>query len=643
MKLKYFLYSVLASVVMLFAACSPDDDKLGGVDVTPEQLAVGEGFTIDVDQNTNQVTFTSKMPKSYSVYWEYGPMPAEGDKASISGTSTNDVYQLGIAFKGNYYVRMGVQTRGGIVFSDRAPFSIDKLNTSLLSDQLWTLLTGGVDHSKTWMLDLDADGQSIKFLGPKYFYTTGANWNNFHNSKGANYIDSKTWDASTAIEPSTAWNWLADWAGNSWICGAKDYGTMTFDLIGGANVDVNGEKGSFAMDVDNHTITFTGVLPLAIDQNAVAAQCPSGTYKLLYLSDNGMQILFDGANETPFTLNFISKDYKDNYVAPVNTVINLPALWKNLVLPMNQKQTSYKFDTENPYTYFSLSGEELKDGPVKYKASENLGDALIEINSAKNAFTVTDVDGNKTESSFTVSDGEYTTDKDGNVVCSGGGLFTIPSLPQFNISENADVQFGSKDKTLQLLGYEVNDMTGDITDIYLGSKQYDAQGNALYYLAYHLIKQVAGGTVESFTASLSFAAQEYKFLPAAETFITGEGDYTLTVVPDGTINTKDPHLMYLDIPKLLKKHPNADIVIKSVKVDGTELLGSLFTDTDIPRSVGDDPSTGRRYVLSPWGDPSNETDTRHYVYADLLPKFAFSNSIEVTFHVTYDAGEVVLK
>ena len=79
MKLKYFLYSVLASVVMLFAACSPDDDKLGGVDVTPEQLAVGEGFTIDVDQNTNQVTFTSKMPKSYSVYWEYGPMPAEGD------------------------------------------------------------------------------------------------------------------------------------------------------------------------------------------------------------------------------------------------------------------------------------------------------------------------------------------------------------------------------------------------------------------------------------------------------------------------------------------------------------------------------------------------------------------------------------
>ena len=151
--------------------------------MTPEQLAVCEGFTIDVDQNTNQVTFTSKMPKSYSVYWEYGPMPAEGDKASISGTSTNDVYQLGIAFKGNYYVRMGVQTRGGIVFSDRAPFSIDKLNTSLLSDQLWTLLTGGVDHSKTWMLDLDADGQSIKFHGPKYFYTAGANWNNFHNSR----------------------------------------------------------------------------------------------------------------------------------------------------------------------------------------------------------------------------------------------------------------------------------------------------------------------------------------------------------------------------------------------------------------------------------------------------------------------------
>ena len=89
MRLKYFLYSILTSVIMLMTACSPDKDGLGAIDVTADQLAAGKGFSIDVNQETNQVTFKSLMPSSYSVYWEYGPMPADGADASISGTSTN--------------------------------------------------------------------------------------------------------------------------------------------------------------------------------------------------------------------------------------------------------------------------------------------------------------------------------------------------------------------------------------------------------------------------------------------------------------------------------------------------------------------------------------------------------------------------
>lgn len=639
MKLKYFAYSLLASVVMLLAACSPESDDLGAIDVTSAQLAEGTGFTISVDQSTNQATFTSLMPSSYSVYWEYGPMPAEGEAASISGTSTSSSYQVGVAFQGTYYVRMGVQTRGGIVFSDRAPFTINQMNTNWISDELWTLLAGGVGGSKTWELDLDASGTSLIFGGPKWFYTAGANWNNFHDAAGGNYVDSKTWDGAAAIEPTASdwWYWKADWAGNGWICAAKDFGTMTFDLIEGANVEVNGEKGSFGMDVDNHTITFTGVLPLAIDQSAVAAQCPSGTYKIIYLSENAMQILFDGSSETPFSLNYIAKDYKDNYVPPVSETIYLPVDWKNYLLPFNQKQTSYKFDDSDPYTYYSLSGEEITSGMVKFKANENLGDALIEIDQANGKFTITDIDGNKTEAKYTVTDGETTTDDDGNTVCADGGLFTLSEMPEFGISTNADVKFGSKDNTLQLLNYEVSDLTGDVTDIWLGSKQYDAQGNALYYLAYHLVKQVAGGTTESFTANLCYAAQEYSFLPTATTFVTGDGDYTLTVTPDGSIDTQNPHLMYLDVVKILKKYPNADIVIKSIKVDGTELIGGVLTDEIIPRGVGDDATIGRRYILNPWGD--SET----YSYSGLLPNFAFSDNITVTFHVTFDSGDVVLK
>lgn len=642
MKLRYLICSALASAAMLFTACTPDDDSLGGIDVTAE----GINFTVDVDQATNQVVFKSDMSSSYSVYWEYGPMPAEGAAASISGTSTSSTYQVGIAFQGEYYVRMAVQTRGGLVFSNRQSFTIDKLNTNLLADDTWTMLTGGVGKSKTWVLDLDKDGTSLKFGGPKWFYTAGANWNNFHDANGGNYVDSKAWDGAAAIEPSSEWYWAADWAGNDWICGAQDFGTMTFDLINGANVDVNGTKGSFGMDVDAHTITFTGTLPLSIDQSAVAAQCPSGTYKIIYITETAMQILFDGDSETPFSYNYISKDYKDNYVAPVVTTISLPEKWESYVFPFNQLKTTYKFDEDAPYTYYDLAGNEIdvkKSDMATFKGSSNVSDALIAFDiteSNKLKMTVTDFDGNENDLTFTYTKGTLATDGEGNNFYQDAGLITLNgTLPTLAISTEADATFSSADNQLQILAYELSELSGDITDLYIGAKQYDAQGNALYYMAYHLVKQVAGGATESFKASLNFAAQEYSFLDAATTFVTGEGDYTITIKPDGTIDTKTPHLMYLDIPKLLKKYPKADIVIKSVTVDGNELMGTVLTDDLIPRGVGDEATTGRRYFLNPWGD-NEETG---YSYSTLLPNFAFSDNITVSFHVTYDAGDVVLK
>lgn len=642
MKLRYLIYSAIASAAMLVNACTPDDDSLGGIDVTPDDITMGVGFTIDVDQKSNHVTFTSLMPSSYTTYWEYGPMPADGEEAAVSGISTSSTYNVGIAFPNTYYVRMAVQTRGGLVFSDRASFTIDKMNTDLLSDKAWTLLTGGVGKAKTWVLDLDAEGTSLKFGGPKWFYTAGANWNNFHNSKGANYVDSKTWDASTAIEPSDAWYWAADWVGNQWICGAQDFGSMTFDLVNGANVDVNGAKGSFNMDTNSHTISFTGTLPLAIDQSAVAKQCPSGTYKIIYLTENAMQILFDGDNETPFSYNYISKDYKDNYVAPAATSILLPEKWESYVFPANQFQTSYKFDESAPYAYYDLAGKEIeKGGPTTFPGCENIGDALIAFDTSNgNKVTITDVDGNNTELKFDYSAGTLTVDNDSNNVWADAGLISFEGeLPTFGISTNPDDMFFSADNKLQVLAYEVSDLSGDITDLWLGAKQYDAQGNALYYMAYHLVKQVAGGAAESFTASLNWAAQAYSFLPAATTFITGEGEYTMTVTNDGSVNTKDPHLMYLDIIKLLKKHPKADIVIKSVTVDGTELIGAGLTDDLITRGVGDNKVDGRRYLLNPWG----KNEETGYSYSELLPKFGFSDNITVTFNVVYDCGDVVLK
>ena len=606
----------------LFISCSPESDDMGALDLTTAQLAENTGFSVDVDQTTNQVVFKSLLPSSYSVYWEYGPAPTS-EAVSVSGTSTNSTYQVGIAFDGDYYVRMGVQTRGGIVFSDRATFHINAMNPNLISDAAWTMLTGGVGHSKEWVLDLDAAGTSLKFGGPKWFYTSGMSWDSFHNIAGENYLDSEGWDSSTAIDPTYAseWYWSADWAGNGWICGAADYGVMTFDLINGANVDVNGQKGSFNMDVASHTISFTGVIPLSPGQDdAILGQRPDGNYKIIYLTENAMQIMFDGGSNdnTPFTFNYISKEYKDNYVAPVITTIDLPEGWLNYLQPFNQNTTTYKFDEDSPFGWFTLAGEEI--ARTGFDGDPDITDAEFELNSKTKTFKITDIAGNVTEGTYEISD---------------DGVITFSELPSFGISTNKDIKFASSTKQLQVITYELSDRTGDLTDLWLGSRQYDDQGNAYEYLAYHFKKQTGGAQVESFTGVLSFSDTGWAFLNSPEVYITGDGDYTFTLTNDGSSNTQDPYLMFLDVAKILKKHPNTDMILKSIKVDGTEVLGSEegMDDETISRGIGDDPTTGRRYILNPW---SEESATHTHL-------FKFNNTIEVTIGVKFDIGEVVLK
>lgn len=621
MKTKSLLYGLMIGLAWLTTACTPESDSMGSVDLTPAQLAENAGFSVDVDQSTNQVTFKSLLPGNYSVYWEYGPAPTS-DEVSVAGTSTNSTYQVGVAFDGDYYVRMGVQTRGGIVFSDRAAFHIDAMNPNLISDAAWTMLTGGVGHSKTWVLDLDAAGVCLKFGGPKWFYTSGMTWDSFHNVAGENYLDSEQWDASTAIDPTHAndWYWTADWAGNGWICAAADYGTMTFDLVNGANVDVNGAKGSFNMDVASHTISFTGVVPLCLNPDDVIGQRPDGNYKVIYLTENAMQILFDGGSDdnTPFSLNYIAKDYKDSYVAPVITTITLPEGWRDYLQPFNQTITTYKFDEDTPFGWFTLAGEEI--ARTGFEGHPDIADAELELNAKTMTFKVTDVAGQSTEGTYSVGD---------------DGTLGFSQLPSFAISTNSDIKFASATNELQVITYETSDRTGDLTDLWLGSRQYDDQGNAYEYLAYHLKKQTGGAQVESFTGKLSYSDTGWAFLESAEVYITGDGDYTFTLTPNGTTNTQDPYLMFLDVAKILKKHPNADLILKSIKVDGQELLGSEagMDDETISRQLGDDPATGRRYILNPWNDES----------ASHTNLFKFNSSIEVTIGVKFDVGEVVLK
>ncbi len=87
--------------------------------------------------------------------------------------------------------------------------------------------------------------------------------------------------------------------------------------------------------------------------------------------------------------------------------------------------------------------------------------------------------------------------------------------------------------------------------------------------------------------------------------------------------------MFLDVPDILLDYPNADVIIKDVKIDGNSIS---FSDEVISRGAGDDPNTLRRYFFHPWG-----------LNPDEAPKYVFNSSLEVTFEVKMDTGEPFIK
>lgn len=139
MKLKKYIYSSIAAVTMLMAACSPDDIGLSAPNLQPEDLVEGIAFSVTVDEQNN-VTLKSLLDKSYSCYWTHPNGRAQGNEVHFS-----------IPFSGTYEVTFGVDTRGGIVYGAPYQFEVTTNNMDLLSDPLYEYLTGGVGSSKRWV------------------------------------------------------------------------------------------------------------------------------------------------------------------------------------------------------------------------------------------------------------------------------------------------------------------------------------------------------------------------------------------------------------------------------------------------------------------------------------------------------------
>jgi hypothetical protein len=492
MKLK-FLYLFIASLAVYFSACTPDEFDLGAKDVTADDLVEGLAFTITHDTNNpNIVYLESKMGSSYTALWEHPQGRSQASKVTLK-----------MPFDGVYTVKFGVMTRGGVVYGEPVTFTINDFYAGFVDNELWTLISGGVGKSKTWYLDLDAEGVSRYFAGPLYFYGTADGWETVTNG-------------ATAPEGSDSWNWCPDYAGNTWLLTAADFGTMTFDLIGGANVIVEHtaisargtEKGTYMLDVDNHIMRMTDASPLH-DSNRDGVVVDWGNIKILSLTENAMQLgvlrdaVLSGESACLLVYNYISKDYKNNWTPEEKNEPEptLPTNWQTDISQTVTTSVKWVLSPETPFNWANLDGSLMNTAwvsPETYDSWSGFDASIpatyanfsLTMDSKDNSLVYVDKDGNE-------QIGSYTLDEKGFYTFTGATpSFTICGGISLNTSANNQWRITSIEKNL----------SGKITGMWVGVRDAVKPEYMVYLLIPHAGSssdgsEVDNGTETSFDAS----------------------------------------------------------------------------------------------------------------------------------------------
>ncbi|MGS2741007.1 hypothetical protein [Sinomicrobium sp. M5D2P17] len=312
MKIFRYTLSMLLLTGLLAISCQNNDYELGEkLDRSDIQFEVIQDF--DADAGGNTVILINNTPETVSI-WDYG-----------TGRSNRAVDTVRYAFKGDYTIKFSASTAGGVVEMDPVDITVTDDNLNYVSDPLWEALSGGVGNSKTWYLDLDADGVSKYFEGPQYFYGPDMGWLEGGGS----------WDGGDTGcyggDDTTCWNWNPDWAGNQWLAPAGDYGSITFSLDGGPFVTAEHlmipsrgtESGTYFLDQDAKTLNLVdvGILHQEGNENCVDNW---GSIRIFSLTEDYMQLgvvrkTSCDPNPAYLVYNFISKEYSDNWV-PEETI-----------------------------------------------------------------------------------------------------------------------------------------------------------------------------------------------------------------------------------------------------------------------------------------------------------------------------------
>lgn len=458
---KLIIKSFLMLLALIVASCSPETYSLGETPNKSDiQYKIEQDFTVDPGGNT--VKLINQTP-GVVLTWDY-----------VTGKSNKATETVKYAFKGNYTIKILAVTAGGLVELDPYTVTVTKDNLNYVNDPLWTSLSGGVGKSKTWYLDLNAAGVSKYFGGPMYF--------------SGNQLG---WQKECMGDSGLCWIWEAEWKGNTWIADAGDFGSMTFNLIGGPFVTVDHkftttrgvEKGTYFLDAAKHELTLTNA---AVLQNSWAAGDVSdwSNYKIISLTDDTMQLAAYHKTKKEFVIfNFISKEYSDKWVPKnvpdPNPAIDLGSGTVSDLLAVTTTKT-WALSKDSPFNWTDLAGNFLNtwntasDYPswTSYLVSDAATVVKNKISFSSNG-TVTTVKSDGSQAS-----GTYTTSTDGTNIITFTGI-----TPSFSIGSSwASVDTTDKNQWKIIKTQKTGTV---VTDIWFGKR--DSVKSE--YMVFHFVLQ----------------------------------------------------------------------------------------------------------------------------------------------------------
>lgn len=450
-------YTLLLGMILALFACQPDEFSLGSL-LSKEDLK----YSITQNPDDPNMVILESLTPGVTPLW-----------ITPSGRSQLLKDTVKIAFAGDYQFVYGVESAGGLVQADTLNLTITTDNYDYVKDPLWVLLTGGVGESKTWVLD---NGQYGLAKGPLHFADPSRDqvWGNYEIN----------WDPSGADIGATD----------------QDYAsTMTFDLIGGPHItsvkpneDEVTEHGVFGFNATNHTLSTTDATIIRVASIIPNADNWTRSLNVLELTENQLRIGIMRTNdEGPwwYVLNYVSKEYADNYEGGEDPEPALPDGWQDDISQVVSTTIAWKLSEENPFDWANLDGSLMNGWQAPADYPDWLGGTLdpsayadfsMTMNSAENTVVFVTPDGTTTEGSYSLDEkGIYSFDVT-------VPTFTLVGWAGFSADANNQLRITKIEKNA----------SGSVTGMWLGKIDPEKPE----YMVYHLVPQMGGGEVDPLAA-----------------------------------------------------------------------------------------------------------------------------------------------